>query len=215
MKKAKGILMAGLMSLALAACGQEAQPEDMTTETISTQASEEVSVSQMEMESVPVSQEAAETEPAQSEAATQDDTVAQDTTAQEATEGTSQAAEETAAGQEAGYEDNFAVDAAAAAAYGKQIKDAVANQDLEALADLTSFPVYIGLDGGMTVNSKEEFLELGAERIFTPELIESVGGADENNLPPSMAGFVLSTEDGPNIIFSVVDGKLAVQGINY
>lgn len=206
MKKAKGILMAGLMSLALAACGQEAQPEDMTTETISTQASEEASVSQTE--SVPVSQEAAETEPAQSEVATQDDTVAQDTTAQEATE-------ETAAGQEAGYEDNFAVDAAAAAAYGKQIKDAVANQDLEALADLTSFPVYIGLDGGMTVNSKEEFLELGAERIFTPELIESVGGADENNLPPSMAGFVLSTGDGPNIIFSVVDGKLAVQGINY
>lgn len=208
MKKAKGILMAGLMSLALAACGQEAQPEDMTTETISTQASEEASVSQAETESVPVSQEAAETEPAQSEAVTQDDTVAQDTTAQEATE-------ETAAGQEAGYEDNFAVDAAAAAAYGKQIKDAVANQDLEALADLTSFPVYIGLDGGMTVNSKEEFLELGAERIFTPELIESVGGADENNLPPSMAGFVLSTGDGPNIIFSVVDGKLAVQGINY
>ncbi len=30
-----------------------------------------------------------------------------------------------------------------------------------------------------------------------------------------MAGFVLSDGSGNNIIFSVVDGELAVQGINY
>ena len=70
-------------------------------------------------------------------------------------------------------------------------------------------------DESVSVTSREEFVALGAERIFTPELVESVGNADVSSLSPSMAGFVLSSNDGPNIIFSVVNGALAIQGINY
>ena len=57
-------------------------------------------------------------------------------------------------------------------------------------------------------------IALGADRIFTPELLASVAAADENSLSPSMAGFVLSDGSKANIIFSVREGKLAVSGIN-
>lgn len=112
------------------------------------------------------------------------------------------------------YEDNFAVDSAASAAFAREIKAAVEEKDLEKLADLTAFPVYVGLDGGQSVDSREELIALGADRIFTPELLASVAAADENSLSPSMAGFVLSDGSKANIIFSVREGKLAVSGIN-
>ena len=44
-------------------------------------------------------------------------------------------------------------------------------QDIDSLADLASFPLYVG--------------------------------------------FVLTSDGGPNIIFGVVDGKLAIRGMNY
>ena len=114
-----------------------------------------------------------------------------------------------------GYEDNFAVDSAAAAEFGQKVQDAVAQKDLEQLADLTAFPLYVGLNGGTSVNSREEFLALGADQVFTQELMDSVEAADLEQLSPSMAGFVLSDGGKANIIFSVRDGKLAVSGINY
>ena len=114
------------------------------------------------------------------------------------------------------YEDNFAVDSEAAAAFGKKVKEAEAEQDIDTLADLASYPLYVGFEGGsVTVKSADELIGLGAEKVFTPEMQESVGNADETALSPSMAGFALYTGDGPNILFGVVNGKLAIQGINY
>lgn len=116
-----------------------------------------------------------------------------------------------------GYEDNFSVDAEKAAEFGREIKEAVAAKDLEKLAELTAFPVYVGFEeGGESVETKEDFIALGADRIFTEELAASVEAADETALSPSMAGFVLSNESGkPNIVFGVREGKLALSGINY
>lgn len=116
----------------------------------------------------------------------------------------------------AGYKDNFDVDSAAAQAFAEKVQAAVADRDLEALADLTAFPVYVGLpevDDG--VESREEFLNLGADQVFTPELVASVAAADLSDLSPSMAGFVLSDGGSANIIFGVSDGVLAIKGINY
>lgn len=115
------------------------------------------------------------------------------------------------------YEDNFAVENEVVAAYGKRIKEAVAAKNLEALADLTSFPTYVGfVDNGVVVDTREDFLALGADKIFTQEMVDSVAAADESNLSPSMAGFVLSAgNDSPNIIYGIVEGRLAIQGINY
>ena len=116
------------------------------------------------------------------------------TEAQETATAETEAAETGGAAQEtaAGYEDNFAVDSAAAAEFGRKVKDAVSAQDLEGLAALAAYPLYVGTDGGITVNSADELVALGAEKVFTPELSEAVGTADETALEPSMAGVVPS-----------------------
>ncbi|MDD6805133.1 MAG: RsiV family protein [Clostridiales bacterium] len=113
------------------------------------------------------------------------------------------------------YEDNFAVDDDAAKAFAEKIKVVVAERDLEGLASLTSFPVYVGLPGVSVVENQEAFLELGADTVFTDRLVESVEKADIDHFAPCMAGFSVSDGAGANINFGVVDGVLAVNGINY
>ena len=124
---------------------------------------------------------------------------------------------ETAAeGTEAGYEDNFSVDSSAVIEFGEKVKAAVSEADLEGLAALASYPVYVGVDDGVVVNSAEELIALGAEKVITDELVEAVTGVEEAALTePSEAGFVMTVEGKPNIIFGVVDGQLAITGINY
>lgn len=113
------------------------------------------------------------------------------------------------------YEDNFAVDSEAAKEFAVKVKEAAANKDLEALADLTSFPVYVGLPDVSVVETREDFLKLGADTVFTEELLESVENADIENFQPSMAGFSISDGGTANINFGVADGTLAINGINY
>ncbi len=131
----------------------------------------------------------------------------------------SAAKEQTAAQNDAeettGYADNFAVDSQAAASFAEEIKTAVAEKDLEKLADLSGFPVYVGLPEIGGVETREDFLALGSERIFTEELLQSVASADTANLEPSRAGFVLTDGSGANIVFGVRDGALGITGINY
>lgn len=92
---------------------------------------------------------------------------------------------------------------------------AVADKDLEALATLTAFPVYVGLPDAGVVKTKEDFLKLDAEIVFTEELLKSIEMADIENFQPSMAGFSISDGGTCNINFGVVDGILAISGINY
>ena len=113
------------------------------------------------------------------------------------------------------YEDNFAVDSKAAKEFAGKVKDAVARKDLEALAELTAFPVYVGLPDVGKVETKEEFLKLGAETVFMDSLLESVKKADIENFQPCMAGFSISGGRTANINFGVSDGVLAISGINY
>lgn len=122
--------------------------------------------------------------------------------------------EETAQTSEV-YEDNFAVDSKAAKEFAEKVKEAAAQKDLEALAELTAFPVYVGLPDAGVVETREDFLNLGAEAVFTDELLESVEKADIENFQPSMAGFSISDGGTANINFGVADGKLAINGINY
>ena len=51
--------------------------------------------------------------------------------------------------------------------------------------------------------------------MFTEGLLESVEKADIENFQPSMAGFSISDGGSANINFGVVDGVLAINGINY
>ena len=114
------------------------------------------------------------------------------------------------------YEDNFAVSTEDATAFAKKIQDAVAAEDLNALADLVNYPVYVALGDGSVIETREDLIALGADKIFTPELKDSMANADLSELSPSMAGSTLySTGDGPNITFNVQNGVLGISGINY
>lgn len=118
-------------------------------------------------------------------------------------------------GVEETYADNFVVPTEAVADFAQEVKAVTAEKNLEALADLASYPLYVGFaDGGVSVTAKEELLALGEEKIFTPALLEAVSAADAATLSPSMAGFTLSKGGGTNVVFGVADGRLAVCGIN-
>lgn len=129
-----------------------------------------------------------------------------------------EAPQEDAAGEEdaPAYADNFDVDAEAAADFARKIQEVVADQDLEALADLMMFPNYVGFtEDPAFVNTREEFTALGADRIFTQEMCDQIAAAETEDLQPSEAGFVLSADGRPNIIFGVYEGHLAIVGMNY
>lgn len=199
MKIRKLFLAAGLTAvMVMAGCGQNAaeekNPEQETEQVEETEQESSVEDAQTEVEAVDGGQSKEEG------------------SAQEETEASPEGSAE---GQL--YEDNFAVDEDAVVDFGEKIQEAVAAKDMEALADLTAFPVYVGLpDTDGVVETREDFLALGAEQVLTDELVSSVEQADLSGQEPSMAGFVVADESGrPNIIFGVVEGKLAVTGINY
>ena len=83
------------------------------------------------------------------------------------------------------------------------------------MAALTAFPVYVGLPDVGVVETKEDFLNLGAETVFTEELLKSIEMADIEDFQPSMAGFSISDGKTANVNFGVVDGILEINGINY
>ena len=115
-----------------------------------------------------------------------------------------------------GYTDNFMVPEEEITAFSGKVKEAVADRDMDALASLASYPLYVGFkDGGVSAGSPEELAALGTDRIFTPELAAAVEAAGDETLSPSMAGFVLKKDGTPNIVFGVSEGVLAVKGINY
>ncbi len=210
MKKSRIFLMIIVMVLALSGCGQEKEEKYNVAPEESTLLPKE-GESETEQSQEPAVQQgsAAATEQADQEQAEQSPTD-QDPAADTA-EGAQQ---EAAAGSS--WEDNFAVDTAAAAEFGGKIKEAVAAQNIEKLADLTAFPVYVGVVGdGTVVETREDFIALGADALFTEEMTASIAGADENSLNPSKAGFTLYSGDGaPSITFGVQDGKLGISGIN-
>ena len=202
MKNLKLAAAAGLFALVLAGCGQGAATETTaetaaeTTEAAGEETAEEASAEESEETSAEAEADGQETS-----GEAEEETEAED------------GAEESAAG---GYEDNFSVDSQAAADFAVQVQAVVASDDLQGLADLTAYPVYVGIGEGQAVESEEDFLALDPAEVFTDELKSAVAAADPEALKPSKAGFVLSDENGKaNVIFGVVDGELAVRGINY
>lgn len=186
------LLAAGIMSVAIAACGKE--PEG----TLNSGAGDVENVSQ----ATPTATSPAETPaPAKTPAPA----------------GTAAPTEEDKDNKyQVGDIDNFSVDKKTVAEFGKEVKTAVADNDLEALADLAAFPLYVGFkDGGVSVKTREDFIALGSDKIFTKELVDSIAGADENSLSASRAGFSLTSTGAPNIVFGVREGRLTINGMNY
>lgn len=128
--------------------------------------------------------------------------------------------EETDAGQKNEMaDDNFTVEKQEVIDFAGKVKEAVLEEDMEKLADLTSFPTYVGFKGeGIVVETREDFLALDKEKVFTVEMLDSIKEADVATLEPSMAGFTLqkaSEEIVPGITFGMEKGILVIKGINY
>lgn len=113
------------------------------------------------------------------------------------------------------FEDNYAVSSEAAKEFARKVQDVIAKKDIDGLAALTSFPVYVGLPGVGAVETREDMISLGADTLFTEQLMDSVETADIDNFQPSKAGFSISNGGTANINFGVVNGVLAISGINY
>ena len=206
MKKMRLILAGILTAFCLTACGDRANMAT-TVETI------DMSKNTEQDETEATAQDETETAAPEEEEAAVSGETAETPAEQESDAEDSAPAEE---GQTSGGLDNFDVDQEEVEAFAEKIKEAVAAQDLEALADLTSFPVYVGVSENGVVETREDFLALGADTVITPELQEAVEGTDVTALSASMAGFTMMTEGvSGSITFSMTADGLAITGINY
>lgn len=206
MKKMRLVLAGILTAFCLTACGDRANMAT-TVETI------DMSENTEQDETEATAQDETETAAPEEEEAAASEETAETPAEQESDAEDSAPAEE---GQTSGGLDNFDVDQEEVEAFAEKIKEAVAAQDLEALADLTSFPVYVGVSENGVVETREDFLALGADTVITPELQEAVEGTDVTALSASMAGFTMMTEGvSGSITFSMTADGLAITGINY
>lgn len=100
--------------------------------------------------------------------------------------------------------------------FAGQVVQAVTAKDMNALADLMHYPVYISFvkDNDGVVSDKDSFLALDPEMVFDSALVEAVQAADLEALEPSMAGVVIG-DDTPNVIINSTDGTLGIVGMNY
>lgn len=96
------------------------------------------------------------------------------------------------------------------AAFAEKIQSAAANKDMEALADLCSYPLAVN---GEVVENRDAFMALGEDVIFTEERCAVVADTDIMALEETMAGVIMG-DATPNIIFKSVDGNLGITGIN-
>ncbi|MDO4265716.1 MAG: hypothetical protein Q4C63_04545 [Eubacteriales bacterium] len=101
--------------------------------------------------------------------------------------------------------------------FGESVQIAVKDKSLEELAELMTYPSYIGVDGGVTVNDEAQLSDIGADKIFTDELVAAVENADIASIEVSEAGFVIGDPSGkPNITLGLgEDGTMGITGINY
>lgn len=148
MRKIILLLAAGLLSATITACGEVAEEASRIEET-SIEITSEYEESR--------SEEVMESEESGSEEVMESETLEE--VGQEETIIPTEEEQETE--YQVGNLDNFSVDSELVTAFAREVKTAVADKDLEGLANLTAYPLYIGYtDGGINVQSKEEFIAL-------------------------------------------------------
>ncbi len=96
------------------------------------------------------------------------------------------------------------------AVFAEEIKSAVSNKDMEALADLCAYPIAVNDE---VVENKDAFMQFAEDVIFTEERCAVIESVDVSALEETMAGVIMG-DATPNIIFKSVDGKLGITAIN-
>ena len=97
--------------------------------------------------------------------------------------------------------------------FAEKVQKAVADKDMEALAGLCAYPVYVSLGEGQGEEIAEAaFLKMDADKIFTESLLKEIADTDVDTLEQFGAGVIMGGEN--SIIFNNVDGQAAITGIN-
>lgn len=98
--------------------------------------------------------------------------------------------------------------------FAEKVQKAVADKDMEALAGLCVYPVYVSLGEGQGEEIADEsaFLKMDAVQIFTESLLKEIADTDVDTLEQFGAGVIMGEEN--SIIFNNVDGQAAITGIN-
>lgn len=105
--------------------------------------------------------------------------------------------------------------AAEITAFATKVQDTVSDQDLEALADLCDFPIQITMEDGRTcaVASREDFIALGRDSVFTRNLMHEIGIAVPSEQQLYGNGIVMGNKN--NVIINRMDGSLSITGFNF
>lgn len=105
--------------------------------------------------------------------------------------------------------------AAEITAFATKVQNTVSEQDLVALADLCDFPIQITMEDGQTctVVSREDFIALGRDSVFTRNLVHEIGIADPSEQQLYGNGIVMGNKN--NVIINRMDGSLSVTGFNF
>ena len=102
--------------------------------------------------------------------------------------------------------------------FAKQIQHIFSERDIEALARLCAYPVYVTTEANTEGLDVMDAAGLKAQKddIFTDAMLQAVAGADPDRLTPSQAGIFVGSESGsPGLFFSLAeDGHLRIMGIN-
>ena len=98
--------------------------------------------------------------------------------------------------------------------FAEKVQKAVADKDMEALAGLCAYPVYVSLGEGQgeEIANESVFLKMDAGQIFTESLLKEIADTDVDTLEQFGAGVIMGEEN--SIIFNNVDGQAAITGIN-
>ena len=102
--------------------------------------------------------------------------------------------------------------------FAEQIQHIFSERDIEALARLCAYPVYVTTEANTEGLDVADAAGLKAQKddIFTDAMLQAVTGVDPDRLTPSQAGIFVGSESGsPGLFFSLAeDGYLKIMGIN-
>lgn len=101
--------------------------------------------------------------------------------------------------------------------FARSLQRIIANKNMNDLAELLVYPSYIGIDDGIVVNNRTEFMALDADKVFTDALIEAVKTADVSSNELTKAGFIVGDPSGkPAVTFGLdKEGSIGITAINY
>lgn len=149
------------------------------------------------------------------EEAVQEDAVQEEAVQEETTQDETAAAEET---ENSGADELSEEELAGLYhAFGESLQAVIGKKSMEDMAELLGYPCYVGIDDGVVVENKEQFLALDADKVFTDELVSAVENADLDAIEVSEAGFVVGDPSGkPNVAIGLdSNGTIGITGINY